>query len=79
MLFRCGVAGLTPEERPLPLDEMLEADEVFLSTSGGGVIPERRGDDRTFSNGAAGPTALALRARYFDWITRPEHRTPIAY
>ncbi|MBL4627398.1 MAG: aminotransferase class IV [Roseicyclus sp.] len=72
-------AGLAVETRPLPLEEFLEADEVFLSSSGGGVIPVARVDDRVFSNGVAGPVAMGLRVRYFDWITRAEHRTEISY
>jgi branched-chain amino acid aminotransferase len=72
-------AGLTPEARPLPLEEFLEADEVFLSSSGGGVIPVAQVDDRHFSNGAAGHVALDLRRRYFEWIERAQHRTEIAY
>lgn len=79
VLEMAAEAGLRVETRPLPLAEFLEADEVFLSSSGGGVIPVARVDDRRFSNGAAGPVALDLRRRYFDWITRPEHRTQIAY
>ncbi|WP_224814000.1 aminotransferase class IV [Hasllibacter sp. MH4015] len=79
VLEMAAETGLQVEARPLPLAEFLEADEVFLSSSGGGVIPVARVDDRTFSNGAAGPVANDLRARYFDWIARPEHRTPIAY
>lgn len=77
VLDMCPEAGLAPETRPLPLDEFLGADEVFLSSSGGGVIPVARVDDRHFSNGAAGPVATGLRLRYFDRIMRPEHRTPI--
>ncbi|WP_299045402.1 aminotransferase class IV [uncultured Tateyamaria sp.] len=73
----CAEAGLTPETRPLPLDEFLNADEVFLSSSGGGVIPVARVDDRYFSNGTAGPVATDLRARYFDWIMRDDLRTPV--
>ena len=73
----CGEAGLRTEVRPLPLEEFWEADEVFLSSSGGGVIPVAQVDDRHFSNGAAGPVATALRARYFDWIMRDAHRTPV--
>lgn len=74
----CGEAGLRTEVRPLPLGEFWEADEVFLSSSGGGVIPVAQVDDRHFSNGAAGPMATALRARYFDWIMRDAHRTPVS-
>ena len=72
-------AGLGVETRPMPLEEFLEADEVFLSSSGGGVIPVARVDDRRFSNGVAGPVALDLRRRYFEWIERAEHRTEITY
>jgi branched-chain amino acid aminotransferase len=72
-------AGLSIETRPLPLSEFLEADEVFLSSSGGGVIPVAQVDTRHFSNGAAGPVALDLRRRYFNWIERPVHRTEITY
>lgn len=77
VLAMCGEAGLQTETRPLPLSEFEEADEVFLSSSGGGVIPVARVDDRHYSNGTAGPVASGLRERYFDWIMRPEHRTPV--
>ncbi|SDI51848.1 aminotransferase class IV [Lutimaribacter saemankumensis] len=72
-------AGLTCEERPLPLEEFLEADEVFLSSSGGGVTPVVRVNDRVFGNGAPGPRARALRGTYFEWLEAPRFRTEIAY
>lgn len=72
-------AGLATETRALALTEMLEADEVFLSTSGGGVVPITQVDDRIFSNGAPGPVAADLRARFDDWRMRPEHRQVVAY
>ena len=78
VLEMCGEAGRQTDVRPLPLDEFWQADEVFLSSSGGGVIPVAQVDDRHFSNGAAGPVATALRQRYFDWIMRPEHRTRVS-
>ncbi|MEL6889697.1 MAG: aminotransferase class IV [Pseudomonadota bacterium] len=78
VLEMCGEAGLKTEVRPLPLDEFWEAEEVFLSSSGGGVIPVAQVDERHFSNGAAGPVATALRQRYFDWIMRPAHRTLVS-
>ncbi len=79
VLDMCAEAGLTSAVRPLPLEEFWGADEVFLSSSGGGVIPVARVDDRHFSNGAAGPVATGLRQRYFDWIARDTHRTDVLY
>ncbi len=71
--------GFETAERTLPVAELMEADEVFLSTSGGGVMPVRRINDRVFSNGTAGPVATRLRARYFELTEDPAYRTEIAY
>ncbi|WP_420013587.1 aminotransferase class IV [Tateyamaria sp.] len=79
VLEMCDATGLATETRALPLAELLEADEVFLSSSGGGVIPVARVDDRFFSNGRAGPTALALRKRYFNWIGQDKFRTAVQH
>ncbi len=71
--------GLTVETGPLPLEAFWDADEVFLSSSGGGVIPVAQVDDRRFSNGAPGPVARALRQSYFEWLEEPRFRSPIRY
>lgn len=71
--------GMKVQMRPLPLDEFWQADEVFLSSSGGGIIPVARVDDRSFSNAAPGPVARQLRADYFEWLERDALRTPITY
>ncbi|WP_246542326.1 aminotransferase class IV [Roseibium polysiphoniae] len=71
--------GLTVEIRPLPLNEFLESDEVFITTSGGGIAPVARVDDRIFSNDAPGPLTTALHKAYFKWASRPENRTEIRY
>lgn len=71
--------GLKTEERALPVAELMEADEVFLSTSGGGIVPVARINDRRFGNGRAGPAATRLRRRYFELLADPAYRTEIAY
>jgi branched-chain amino acid aminotransferase len=71
--------GLTVEERALPLEEFLEADEVFLSSSGGGVLPICQVDDRIFGNGRPGPVASRLNQLYWDWTQRAVLRTQIDY
>ncbi|MBY8975825.1 aminotransferase class IV [Rhodobacteraceae bacterium NNCM2] len=71
--------GLETEARALPLDEFMEAEEVFLTTSGGGVVPVVQVDERIFSNGAAGPLTLRLRDQYRAWMASPDYREEIAY
>ena len=71
--------GFDVEVRPLPLAEFMQADEVFMSSSGGGVLAITRVDDRIFANGTTGPITTALHARYWDWMYRPALRTEITY
>ena len=79
VLEMAGEIGLATERRPLPLEEFLEADEVWLSTTAGGVVPVTKVDDRVFSNGAPGPVARRLRALYREWTARPDMRQEVAY
>ncbi|QIE55518.1 branched-chain amino acid--2-keto-4-methylthiobutyrate aminotransferase [Pikeienuella piscinae] len=79
VLEMCAEVGLNVETRPLPVDELLEADEVFLSSTGGGVMPVVEVAGRIFGNGAHGPEASRLAALYREWIRRPEWREEVAY
>ena len=53
--------GFNVDVRPLPLAEFMQADEVFKSTSGGGVLAITRVDDRIFAKGTTGPITQAPR------------------
>lgn len=75
----CRARGFEVEERALPIDEALEADELFLSSSGGGVIPVAKLGTRSFTNGVAGPVALSLRAEYVACLGDPAWRTEVTY
>ncbi len=75
----CAEMGLSVQVRALPVDEFLNADEVFISTSGGGAVPITKVNDRIFGNGAPGPTAQRIARRYWDWTTRSAHRTAIEF
>ena len=75
----CAELGMSVEERPLPLAEFMKADEVFLSTTGGGVVPITRVDDRIFSNGAAGAISSLLHEHYWKRMNDPSYRSAIAY
>ena len=78
-LEMAAARGLATACRPLPLDEFWQADEVFLTTSGGGILPVVQVDAHHFSNGAPGPVARALRQDYFNWLEQDRFRSPIHY
>ncbi len=71
--------GINTSVRSLSLRELLEADEVFLSSSGGGVIPIIRVNETIFGNGASGPISVRLNETYWKWTTLEKYRDPIDY
>jgi branched-chain amino acid aminotransferase len=71
--------GLPVELRALPAEELRSADEAFLSSSGGGVLPVTRVDGRVLGNGAPGPVTQRLLKTYWDWHRDPAYSRPIDY
>ena len=71
--------GIRAVSRPLSVDELLAADEVFLSSSGGGVIPIVRVNETIYGNGVKGPISVRLNETYWQWTTLEKYRDPINY
>jgi branched-chain amino acid aminotransferase len=73
----CGDMGIRSEIRPITADEMRNADEVFLATTAGGIMPASRIDGRIMGNDRPGPISARLREAF--WKRRAEgwHATPI--
>ncbi|MGI9425330.1 MAG: aminotransferase class IV [Hyphomicrobiaceae bacterium] len=65
--------------RDLPPDEMREADEVFISTTGGGVIAITKIDDQMIGAGSAGPVTRRLDELYWSKRDRGWLATPVDY
>ena len=71
--------GLALELRPVPASQLRGADEVFLSTSGGGVLPVTKVDQLPIGDGAPGPVTRKLVETYWAWHADPMYRTAIDY
>lgn len=56
--------GHAVEERPLALEEVFGADEVFLTGTAAEIIGVKRIDGRTIGCGAVGPVTRALTAEF---------------
>jgi branched-chain amino acid aminotransferase len=64
-LFEVGAeVGIVVREAVLRDDDLLKADEVFITSTTRGVVPATRIDDRVVGNGAPGPVTRALRLAY---------------
>ena len=71
--------GMPMHERALPAAELRAAREVFLSTSGGGVLPVTRVDGAPVGGGAVGPVTRALTDTYWAWHRDARYSTPVRY
>lgn len=60
-------------------DELLDADEVFISSTAGGVMPVTRIDARILGNGRPGPLTMHLRELYWRKHEQGWHATPVDY
>jgi branched-chain amino acid aminotransferase len=70
------LAGLACREADLRPEDLAAADEAFLSTTAGGIMPVARVNGAPLGPGRPGPTTMRLRAMYWDkreagWLGTP--------
>ena len=75
----CDELSLEKEVRPISREEFMEADEIFLTTSSGGVVPITKVNDRIFSNDAPGEMTVKLMDCYWNWTKNDNLRIEIPY
>ena len=73
----CDDLGIAYQIRAISAAEVLDADEIFLSTTAGGIMPASRINGRIMGNDRPGPISMKLRETF--WKRRAEgwHATPI--
>ncbi len=59
--------------------DLKQAEEVFITSSAGGVIPVTRIDDVAVGDGAPGPITRRMGELYWASHTDPDYITPISY
>jgi branched-chain amino acid aminotransferase len=68
--------GIPSAEGDYPASDLLEADEAFITSTAGGVMPVAQVDDRHFASNGPGPLSLRLRDEYWrrreaGWLSSP--------
>jgi branched-chain amino acid aminotransferase len=59
--------------------DLRNADEAFLTSTAGGIMPVTKVDDQLIGNGSTGPLTLRLKDRYWALHENPKYVTPVAY
>jgi branched-chain amino acid aminotransferase len=73
----CAELGLQPREAPIAASELASADEIFLTSTAGGILPVTRIDGRTITDGRPGPVTQRLTALYWAKHEDPAWSTPL--
>lgn len=63
----------------LPAEELLDADEVFITSTAGGIMPVRSVDGHAVSDGQPGPVTVRLKELYWRLHEDPAYSTPVRY
>jgi branched-chain amino acid aminotransferase len=77
--------NLEVRKQPLRPDAMRTADEVFISTTGGGIIPITAVDGQAIASGQPGPVTRRLDDLYWSkrragWLTTPvDYAAPLRF
>ncbi len=79
VLDLCPELGLEPRIAPITFDELMDADEVFTTTTAGGVMPCARVNDRIYGNDRPGPISVKLKELYWQKHKDGWHMTPVNY
>ena len=75
----CQEIGVPTRFAKIRADELLEADEIFIASTAGGVMPVTRIDGRILGTGAPGPMTRRLTDLYWAKHDQGWHATPIDY
>ena len=63
----------------VPVDTLRTADEVFISSTAGGIMPVCKVDDAQLGDGTPGPVTTRIKQMYWDLHDDPAYSTPVRY
>jgi branched-chain amino acid aminotransferase len=74
-----GDAGYEVRVEPVPVADLAGADELFITSTAGGVMPVTRFEGAAVGDGRPGPVTLELRDAYWAAHDDPRYTTPVSY
>lgn len=67
----CAKLGLPVAVRSLPADRLVQASEIFLTSTAGGILPVGKLGGTIIGDGGAGPLTSRINRMYWDWHADP--------
>ncbi|RWE20834.1 MAG: branched-chain amino acid transferase [Mesorhizobium sp.] len=75
----CGEVGLSAEAADLPREELGNADEVFITSTAGGIMPVTRVDGKPIADGKVGAITRQIKDLYWEKHSDPAWSTAVSY
>ncbi|MGO1120984.1 aminotransferase class IV [Rhodovibrionaceae bacterium A322] len=75
----CQQLALPCRARDCTADDLLSADEVFITSTAGGVMPVTRIDDQAVGSGEVGPITGQITQAYWQLHKEDRYRDPVDY
>jgi len=67
------------ETRNVSAEEVRQADEVFITSTAGGIMPVTKVDSQLIGEGKRGPITLQLHKQYWSLHQDPRYASPVPY
>ena len=71
--------GIDVELRAMSKTEAYQADELFITSTAGGIMPVVRIDDQLIGQGKPGEVTIAIQKRYWELHELPDYRLEVSY
>jgi branched-chain amino acid aminotransferase len=71
--------GIEADIGAVPLSTLYDADEIFLTSTAGGVMPVAELDGRPVRGGGVGELTARIRQTYWDWHEDPRFTRSVDY
>ncbi len=75
----CDLLGIPNRNDHITRDQLLDADEIFMASTAGGIMPISQVNERILSNGRPGPITKRLHETYWAKHDEGWHTTPVDY
>lgn len=75
----CGEEGLTADATDVSVAALKAADEVFITSTAGGIMPVTRIDGAAIADGKVGPVTSRLMTLYWRKHDHPAWSSPVKY
>ena len=75
----CGELGISVSAAPLTVEELMGAEEVFITSTAGGIMPVTRIDETAIGSGRPGPQTARLTELYWAKHEDPDWSTAVEY